>query len=142
MRTSPRLWPVYAGLIGLTALAGCHDATVSQGPAERPVQVQRVTFTDADVSREFVGVVRARYETDLGFRVAGKIVARLVNVGDSVTTGQVVARLDSQDLKLQVESAEAELSAAPSSLEPDTGIGRSRAVPHAQDPRLCGRSRF
>ena len=59
MRTSPRLWPVSAGLIGLTALAGCHDATVSQGPSERPVQVQRVTFTDADVSREFVGVVRA-----------------------------------------------------------------------------------
>jgi multidrug efflux pump subunit AcrA (membrane-fusion protein) len=116
MRASPRPWFIYAGLIGLTALAGCDDATVSQGPSERPVQVQRVTFTDADVSREFVGVVRARYETDLGFRVAGKIVARLVNVGDSVTTGQVVASLDSQDLRLQVESAEAELAAATSNL--------------------------
>jgi multidrug efflux pump subunit AcrA (membrane-fusion protein) len=116
MPTSPRPWRVYAGLIGLTMLAGCHDAPVSQGPSERPVQVQRVTFTDANVSREFVGVVRARYETDLGFRVAGKIVARLVNVGDSVTAGQVVARLDSQDLKLQVESAEAELAAATSNL--------------------------
>jgi RND family efflux transporter MFP subunit len=116
MPTSPRTWLVFAGLIGLTVLGGCRDATVARGPAERPVQVQRVTFTDADVSREFVGVVRARYETDLGFRVAGKIVARLVNVGDSVTTGQVVARLDSQDLELQVRSAEAELAAATSNL--------------------------
>jgi RND family efflux transporter MFP subunit len=116
MPTAPRTWLLYAGLIGLTVLGGCRDATVTRGPAERPVQVQRVTFTNADVARDFVGVVHARYETDLGFRVAGKIVARLVNVGDSVTTGQVVARLDSQDLKLQVESAEAELAAATSNL--------------------------
>ena len=61
-------------------------------------------------------MVRARYETDLGFRVAGKIVTRLVNVGDRVRAGDVVARLDPQDLKLQVESAEAELAAATSNL--------------------------
>jgi len=75
-----------------------------------------VSFADTDSKREFVGVVRARYETDLGFRVAGKIVTRVVNVGDSVRVGDVVARLDPQDLKLQVESAEAELAAATSSL--------------------------
>jgi RND family efflux transporter MFP subunit len=67
--------------------------------------------------REFVGVVRARYETDLGFRVAGKIVSRDVNVGERVQIGDVVARLDPQDLKLQVESAEAEFAAATSSLQ-------------------------
>src|SRR5215472_1159028 len=103
MRTSARPRLVYAGLIGLMALGGCHDATVSQGPSERPVQVQRAALTNADVSREFVGVVRARYETDLGFRVAGKIVARLVNVGDRVRAGDAVARLDPRDLQLKVE---------------------------------------
>src|SRR5262249_6251538 len=49
-------------------------------------------------------------------RVAGKIVERVVNVGDRVRVGNVVARLDPQDLKLQVESAEAELAAATSNL--------------------------
>jgi RND family efflux transporter MFP subunit len=78
--------------------------------------VQRVAFADADTKREFVGVVRARYETDLGFRVAGKIVTRIVNVGDRVQAGDVVARLDPEDLKLQVQSAEAELAAATSNL--------------------------
>jgi len=61
-------------------------------------------------------VVRARYETDLGFRVAGKMVARLVNVGDRVRAGDVVARLDPRDLQLQAESADAELTAATSNL--------------------------
>jgi RND family efflux transporter MFP subunit len=83
---------------------------------ERPVQVQRVQYEANAASREFVGTVRARYETDLGFRVGGKIVARVVNVGDRVRAGDVIARLDPQDLTLQVESAEAELAAATSNL--------------------------
>ncbi len=98
-------------------LAGCNDAAVSQtAPPPRPVQVQRVTFVGASEEREFAGVVRARYETDLGFRVAGKMIARLVNNGDRVRAGDVVARLDPRDLQLQVESAEAEVSAATSNL--------------------------
>jgi RND family efflux transporter MFP subunit len=97
-------------------LAGCEANTAPAPRAERPVQVQRVAFENRQAAREFVGVVRARYETDLGFRVAGKIVARVVNVGDMVSAGDVVARLDPRDLKLQVESAEAELGAATSSL--------------------------
>jgi RND family efflux transporter MFP subunit len=80
------------------------------------VQVQRVAFAAEDANRDFVGVVRARYETDLGFRVAGKITARLVNVGDRVREGDVVARLDPEDLRLQTESAEAEFAAATTNL--------------------------
>ena len=97
-------------------LAGCEANTAPAPTAERPVQVQRVAFADADSKREFVGVVRARYETDLGFRVAGKIVSRLINNGDVVHAGDVIARLDPQDFVLQVESAEAELAAATSNL--------------------------
>jgi RND family efflux transporter MFP subunit len=97
-------------------LAGCEANTAPVAKIDRPVQVQRVAFVDAETRRDFVGVVQARYETDLGFRVAGKIVTRVVNVGDSVRVGDVVARLDPEDLRLQVQSAEAELAAATSNL--------------------------
>jgi RND family efflux transporter MFP subunit len=117
---APRLravGPILAVIALAPALAACNDAATSAtATAIRPVQVQRVVFAPADENREFAGVVRARYETDLGFRVAGKMVARLVNVGDRVRAGDVVARLDPRDLQLQVESADAELTAATSSL--------------------------
>jgi RND family efflux transporter MFP subunit len=115
MRTSIPAKPI-AALAFALALAGCEGAAHPVAQVERPVQVQRVAFASEQSSRDFVGVVRARYETDLGFRVAGKIVARLVNVGDRVQADDVVARLDPRDFKLQVESAEAELAAATSSL--------------------------
>jgi RND family efflux transporter MFP subunit len=103
-------------LLGALAVAGCEANTAPALKVARPVLVQRVAFERADTTREFVGVVRARYETDLGFRVAGKIVTRIVNVGDRVKVGDVVARLDPEDLRLQVQSAEAELAAATSNL--------------------------
>jgi len=109
--------PLLAVLALTPWLAACQDQAVSAvAKPERPVQVQRVAFVRPDATRDFVGVVRARYETDLGFRVAGKITVRGVNVGDRVRVGDIVARLDPQDLKLQTESAEAELAAATSNL--------------------------
>jgi RND family efflux transporter MFP subunit len=111
----PRSQPLLA-LAALLLLAGCEANTAPAAKTERPVGVQRITFENQDTARDFVGVVRARYENDLGFRVGGKIVTRVVNVGDRVHAGDLVARLDPQDLKLQVESAEAELAAATSNL--------------------------
>src|SRR5271163_2470317 len=79
----------------LPVLAACQDQAVSAiAKPERPVQVQRVAFQPETASGEFAGVVRARYEPDLSFRVAGKITERIVNVGDSVHAGDVIARLD------------------------------------------------
>lgn len=111
----------FALLAALLFLAGCQAYTAPAENSERPVQVQRVAFESGDTHREFVGIVRARTETDVGFRVAGKITARLVDVGDRVGAGDVVARLDDQDLKLQVASAEAEFAAASSSLDQVAG---------------------
>ena len=112
----PRPVCALAALAALLVLAGCEANTAPAAKSERPVQIQRVSFQDADRAREFVGVVRPRYETDLGFRVAGKIVTRIVNVGDRVAVGDVVARLDPEDLRLQLQSADAELAAATSNL--------------------------
>jgi RND family efflux transporter MFP subunit len=109
----PRLLAVLAVL---PLLAACDQAISALPPPERPVQVVRVAFQPENANRDFVGVVRARRETDLAFRVAGKIVTRIVNVGDAVHAGDVVARIDPGDLELQVQSAQAELAAATSNL--------------------------
>src|SRR5215813_4160697 len=80
-----KMAPALGVVAVLPLLAACNERSASaSAPAqlERPVQVQQVDFTNANPVREFVGVVRARHETDLGFRVAGKIIARTINVGD------------------------------------------------------------
>jgi len=107
----PRLLMALAPLV---LVAACQEPAAQTNETERPVQVFRVSFARQTPAREFVGVVRARYETDVGFRVAGKIITRNVNLGDRLQAGDVVARLDPQDLRLQVESSEAELAAAKS----------------------------
>ena len=67
--------------------------------------------------RRAVGEVRARYESDLAFRVSGKMVARLVDVGVSVRKGDLVARLDDQDYRNRLKSAESDIVAADAVLE-------------------------
>ena len=116
MATSiPTALKALAAVSLLPLLSACQDQAISAiAKPERPVQVQQVAFRSDHASREFVGVVRARHEADLGFRVAGKITDRIVNAGDRVRTGDLIARLDPEDLRLQVASAEAEISAAKS----------------------------
>src|ERR1700733_12503977 len=93
-------------------LTGCNDK-VAEKPAEsRPVLVATVHYEAQSPERSFVGTIRPRIETDMGFRVPGKVAKRLVEVGESVDVGQPLATLDEVDLKLQAEQAEAELRAA------------------------------
>ncbi|MEI9899464.1 MAG: efflux RND transporter periplasmic adaptor subunit [Hyphomicrobium sp.] len=85
--------------------------------APQPVRAAVVQLSAATETRSYTGTIKPRYESDLGFRVTGKIVERLVNIGDTVRPGMTLARLDATDYRLSVESAEAELTAAQSSLK-------------------------
>ena len=78
----------------------------------RPVLIATVHYEPQVPNRSFVGTVRPRIESDLGFRVAGKVSKRLVDVGARVVAGQPLATLDEVDLRLQAEQAEAEHRAA------------------------------
>ena len=92
-------------------LAACHPAEPSPDPA-RPVLTMIVTpgaFAGHDV---YSGELRARYETDLGFRVGGKIEARLVDAGARVRKGEPLARLDPQDARLAARAASAQVASA------------------------------
>jgi RND family efflux transporter MFP subunit len=82
----------------------------------RAVVAQSVVFEPMASNRSFVGVVRPRTESDLGFRVSGKVAERLVQAGERVSSGQALARLDTVDLNLQLEQAQAEFNAAKASL--------------------------
>ncbi|HEU5273172.1 MAG TPA: efflux RND transporter periplasmic adaptor subunit [Xanthobacteraceae bacterium] len=98
------LFPVLAAL----PLAACDEMTAQPVQAARPVLVATVHYEAQSPDRSFVGSVRPRIESDLGFRVAGKVAKRLVEVGARVAPGEPLATLDDTDLRLQAEQAEAE----------------------------------
>ena len=94
------------------ALAGCNDSVAEKASPGRPVLVATVHYEAESPERSFVGTIKPRIETDMGFRVPGKVAKRLVEVGQTVDVGQPLATLDEIDLKLQAEQAEAEFRAA------------------------------
>jgi RND family efflux transporter MFP subunit len=94
------------------SLAGCNETVAQKAEPGRPVLVATVHYEPESPARSFVGTIRPRIETDMGFRVPGKIAKRLVEVGQTVDIGQPLATLDEIDLKLQAEQAEAEHRAA------------------------------
>src|ERR1700747_314815 len=83
------------------ALAGCNDSVAQKAEPIRPVLVATAHYEAETPERSFVGTIRPRIESDLGFRVAGKVAKRLVEVGQRVDVGQPLAILDEVDLRLQ-----------------------------------------
>ena len=84
------------------------EVTVAQAVVQ-PVRAQEIKADANAVEQTYTGIVRARYETDLAFRVGAKIVSRHVEVGQRVKVGTVLYRLDPTDYQLAVTSAEADL---------------------------------
>lgn len=108
------------------SLAGCNEKVAEKAEPGRPVLVAAVHYEAESPARSFVGTIRPRIETDMGFRVPGKIAKRVVEVGQTVEIGQPLATLDEVDLKLQAEQAEAEHSAATGVLA-QAGAAENRA---------------
>lgn len=98
------------GLSFLALLTACGD----KQPVERQrprVFVQEVRPADFAATVTLTGDVQARVQTELSFRVGGKIIQRMVDVGDRVSARQVLARLDPKDLQTNVDSAQAQVVA-------------------------------
>jgi membrane fusion protein, multidrug efflux system len=93
------------------ALPGC-DRSASVADPIRPVLLAQVVPGSGAQTAVYAGEVKPRYESDLGFRIGGKIVARSVDAGTRVQKGQELARLDPADVALQADSAEAAVAAA------------------------------
>ena len=90
MRT--RFFVVAGTIASALAMAGCKQEAKAPEPV-RPV-LSAVLQPVASGSTVAVGTVQPRYETNLGFRVLGRLIARPVNVGDLVAEGQMVSAID------------------------------------------------
>ena len=113
---SPIARAVFALALGASLLAGCSRTEPAPEPL-RSVRTMTVSLGEAGGSHEYAAEVRARTESRLGFRVGGKMIERPAEVGQAVKAGQVLARLDPEDLRLGSDAARAALNAAQVNLD-------------------------
>ena len=92
-------------------LATCSPAETAT-PTEPPLVQTIAVAPGAGAVARYTGVIRARTESNLGFRVGGKIFERLVDPGDHVRHGQPLMRLDRTDFTLALNAARASVEAA------------------------------
>ena len=98
-------------ILASIALLGCEQPTPP--PAEATlVRAVEVRETALDRMAALTGEIQARHESNLGFRVAGKVVERPVDVGQGVAAGDLLARLDDQDQRNAVTAAQSDVAAA------------------------------
>ena len=101
------------GILGLAAgaLAGCGRSDADPRTAPPLVRTAQAGLAEGS-AREFTGIVGARVQSDLAFRVGGKVVARLVDAGQTVRRGQPLMRIDPTDYKLATQATAGAVEAA------------------------------
>jgi len=102
----------------LPVLAACSEPPAPAAPLKlvRTLKVGAGETANSGTERSYSGEVRARIETTLGFRIAGKLIERRADVGQVVKAGRVLARLDPADAALQATQAEAQRALAAADL--------------------------
>lgn len=94
------------------ALAACGAKAPSDPRTEAPLVRTVIVEGAIPTSRSFTGTVAARVQSDLGFRVSGKVLERLVDTGQTVKRGQPLMRIDPIDLKLAAQARQDAVTAA------------------------------
>src|SRR5437763_7961190 len=111
----PRRSVAIVGIFGLLpcVLVACTGATSSADPRTQTPLVRVATVdTSTRAERSFTGIVAARVQSDLGFRVPGKVLERLIDTGQTVKRGQPLMRIDPTDLRLATRAQEEAVAAA------------------------------
>lgn len=104
-------------IASVLALSACQEAETATAPAPKPVRAMTVAPEPRGEVIRYAAVIKPRVEADLGFRIAGKVTERLVEVGSKVEAGAPLARLDPSDIELQVRAARAQLESAKADAE-------------------------
>jgi membrane fusion protein, multidrug efflux system len=97
-------------------LSACGPAEEARAPEVRPVRTVTVSKREAGSTVTLTGRIEAQDEAALGFRIAGRVMERPVNVGDRVQPGQIIARLEPQNEMNALRSAQANLAAVQAKL--------------------------
>lgn len=100
----------------LGAVAGCDGSSPSPEPEVRPVRTKTVHYQALADRPSLVGDIRPHYESDLGFKISGRILTRQVELGTVVHKGQILSTLDDQDQRNQHRAAMADLASAQATL--------------------------
>ena len=111
----PRRSVAIVAMLGLLpfVLVACSKATSSADPRTQAPLVRVATVdTSTRAERAFTGIVAARVQSDLGFRVPGKVLERLIDTGQTVKRGQPLMRIDPTDLRLATRAQEEAVAAA------------------------------
>ena len=113
LKRHPAVVVAVIGLLPLV-LAACSDAASSLSDPRTQPPLVRVEAVERSMQseRSFTGIVAARVQGDLGFRVPGKVLERLVNAGQTVKRGQTLMRIDPTDLALAVRAHDESIVAA------------------------------
>jgi RND family efflux transporter MFP subunit len=114
-RSSPSIREWYwraAWLVMVVSLVGCGEDALPEAEAPRPVRTITVTKQEGGARLSFTGQIEAQDSARLGFRIGGRLQDRLVNIGDQVEAGRILARLESQNERNVLRTAEAGLTAA------------------------------
>jgi membrane fusion protein, multidrug efflux system len=119
LHSAPPLVLAAAVLLGFGLVACRKNDSAAQ--VVRPVRTVTVEPRDTGETLSLTGEIQPRYEADIGFRVGGKILARLVDVGTEVKHGDLLARLDPQQYQQDLAVATSEVAAA------DAEVARRRA---------------
>lgn len=94
-------------------LSACAPVPEAKSMTPKPVKTELIgTVNAAQHSDSFVGTVRARQRSDLGFEAAGRLVSITVEVGDRVRAGQTLAQMDDSSARWRLDKAEADRQAA------------------------------
>jgi RND family efflux transporter MFP subunit len=107
-------------------LMACHKVEKAATNVIRPVRTVTVELQEEGERVSLTGEIQPRYQADIGFRVNGKILQRPVDVGTQVKTGDLLARLDPQQYRQDLEVAKADVAAA------DAELTRSRNQEYRQ----------
>src|SRR5215467_932412 len=121
IRWRPRALGKIAAVVLLPVLGACQKEQKAATTPIRPVRTVTVELQQGGEKVSLTGEIQPRYQADLGFRVNGKILERPVDVGTAIKKGDLLARLDPQQYRQDLEVAKAEVAKA------DAEVTRSQA---------------